>query len=169
MRIKVSGNIAEIIAPFQQLGAGGIMPLREGLYEGGDKVRTRVRRALKKQTGVSAYSTITQNVEGIRSGMSYLIKTDRGGLPIKLFPVSAPGSVSASPWGVSRTFKRSFVKAGGKYMARISSKRLPVRSLYGASLKKEIVKDASLAAFDAGVKADIAPMIEKRLKRFFGG
>lgn len=169
MRIVVSGGLAEIIAPLQALGRNALQPLREGLYEGGDKVRTRVRRALREQTNVKKAASVNDRATSVRSGMSYIIRGVGKGLPIAEFPVTAAGAISASPWNVSRVFKRSFVHpSNGGYVARTSSKRFPVRKLFGPSIAKEIIKDRSLAAFHAGVRADIVPAINKRLARLLG-
>ena len=167
MEIVVSGSLATITAPMQNLASGADRAMREGLYEGGDKVRTRVRRALKVQTNVKAYGSITQRVPGVRAGLTYIIRGEGKGMPIELFPVSAPGPVVASPWGVVHTFKRSFANRLG-YRARTTSKRFPIRRLYGPSVAKEIVKDQSAEAFEAGVRADVLAAIEKRLARLFG-
>ena len=99
MRIIITGSLANIVGPIERLAQGNLRPLREGLYEGGGKVRTRVRRALWAQTGVKAYRDITQRVPSVGAGLSYIIKGLGKGLPIDRFPVSAPGSVTASPWG----------------------------------------------------------------------
>jgi hypothetical protein len=168
MQIVVSGTMAQVMAPLRKIAGGKMGVLENGLSDGGDKVRTKVRKALKTQTNVKKYGTITSRVQGARRGLSYVITGEGKGLPIDEFPVSAPGSVSASPWGVMRKFKRSFVRAG-KFVARLSSKRFPVRRLYGPSIAKEIVKDQSLAAFEAGVRTDIVPEIDKRLARLLSG
>lgn len=169
--IQVSGKVATIIAPFDRLkGQAALQPLREGLYEGGDKVRTRVRRALRVQTNVSKAASVNSRVNSRRAGMTYIIVGEGKGLPITDFPHSAPGNVEASPWGVVHRFKRSFVKPGsGAFVARLTSKRFPLRKLFGPSIAKEIVKDGALDAFHAGVAADIVPAIEKRLARLLGG
>lgn len=168
MQITVKGTVAQVVAPLRKLADGNMNVLLNGLSDGGDKVRTKVRKALKTQTNVKKYGTITSRVEGGRRGYDYVITGEGGGLPIAEFPVSAPGSVSASPWGVMRQFKRSFVRAG-KYLARISSKRFPVRKLYGPAISKEIVKDQSLDAFETGVRSDIGPEIDRRLARLLSG
>lgn len=170
MKIVVEGSTATIVAPMQKLGANALQPLREGLYEGGDKVRTRVRRALRAQTNVLKAASVNTRVTSARAGLSYVIKGEGKGLPITEFPTSTPGGrIASSPWGVSRLFKRSFVKPNsGAFVARLTSKRFPIRKLFGPSIAKEIVKDRSLAAFEDGVRADIVPMIEKRMARLLG-
>jgi hypothetical protein len=167
MRITVSGNIAAIIGPISSLAAGGgRQALQEGLGDGGDKVRTKVRKAMRAQTNPLKYETITSRVSGSRFGLAYIIKGDGKATPINLFPHSAPGAVTAAPWGVSRTFKRSFVRPDtGALSARTTSKRFPVRKLYGPNMAKEVVKGQSLAAFEVGAGSDVLPAIERRLAR----
>jgi len=169
-RVTVTGSLAEIIAPLSKLtNSEAMQPLREGLYEGGDKVRTKVRKALKVQTNVSKYTSITSRVDSRKNGLSYGITGEGKGLPISEFPHSAPGNIVATPWGKEHRFKRSFVKPDtGAFVARLSSKRFPIRKLFGPSLAKEIVKDQSLDAFETGVRTDVVPAIEKRLARMFG-
>ena len=151
-----------------QLGTQAAQELARGLNEGGDKVQTQVRRALKVQTGVSKYGTIVQNTTNSRAfagHLSYSIRSTGHGLPITDFPYSVPGHVQASPWGVTRQFARSFkqlVKGGLK--ARLTSKRFPLRSLYGPSIPKELVKDKSKDAFETGT-VFVREAVEKRLAR----
>ena len=112
-----------------------------GLNEGGDKVRTQVQRALKKQTGVSKYSSITSRISTTRAypqfmagaigsnlgsgfssygSLSYQIIAKGSGIPIKEFPVHlVDGAVDAKTWGVDHVFKRSFeIKGRGIEGAR---------------------------------------------------
>lgn len=168
--VTVTGTLGEIIAPLSRLtDPAALQPLREGLYEGGEKVKTKVRKALKVQTNVSKYASITSRVNARKNGLTYGITGEGKGLPIVEFPHAAAGSIVATPWGVEHRFKRSFVKPDtGAFVARLSSKRFPIRKLFGPSLAKEIVKDQSLAAFEVGVKADVVPAIEKRIARMFG-
>ncbi|HWW46558.1 MAG TPA: hypothetical protein VNZ94_01810 [Xanthobacteraceae bacterium] len=172
MRIVVKGTLAEIIVPMVELsGPKAARALREGLYEGGAKVRTRVRRALKEQTNVKDYGTVVERVTDAKSGLTYIIKGDPKAVPITKFPVNSAGSVTAEPWNDARTFKRSFFKGGEplKPMARTTSKRFPIRRLFGPSMAKELVKDDSLKAFEDGVGVDVMPVILKRLDRIVAG
>ena len=89
MEIVVFGSLATITAPMQNLASGADRAMREGLYEGGDKVRTRVRRALKVQTNVKAYGSITQRVPSVRAGLTYIIRGEGKGMPIELPGVGA--------------------------------------------------------------------------------
>ena len=160
-------GIRQFAAAVAKLGDGRVAQVaREGLQEGGDKVRTQVRRALKVQTNVKRYGVIVANVPGRLAGpLQYIISASGKGLPIQEFPYSVPGPVEASPWAVSRTFKRSFrQRYKGGLRARLSSKRFPIRSLYGPSLPKELIKDQSAAAFFKG-SSEVLQAIEKRVAR----
>jgi hypothetical protein len=140
--------------------------LSRGLADGGNKVRTKVRRALQDQTGVVKYATIVSKVTSYRSALTYVITTTGKGLPIKEFKWSVPGNVQAMPWNVSHLFARSFrTKVKGLLRARTTSKRFPIRALYGPSLPKELVKDKSLEAFEAGVRTDVTIAIAKRIAK----
>ncbi|MBZ0230305.1 MAG: hypothetical protein K8F58_17895 [Bauldia sp.] len=161
------GTIAFKSGAERLAGPRALQVMRETLRASGDKTRTQVRRALKDQTGVKAYGTITRYTRSYvhEGGLAYSVEGVGRGLPIDYFPVRVTGrGVSASPWRVVHNFKRSF--ANGGYFARLGPSRFPIRRLYGPSIAKEIVKDQALAAFlDAGPRevARILPMKMARL------
>lgn len=174
MFIRVTINdaaIREFARKTQQLAGGAArVELRRGLQDGGNKVRTLVRRALKEQTGVVRYGLIVERVTSyIADGageITYNITTRGKGLPIKEFKWSVPGNVQAMPWNVSHLFARSFrTKVKGLLRARTTSKRFPIRALYGPSLPKELVRDKSLDAFEKGVRTIVSASIAVRMAR----
>lgn len=66
------------------------------------------------------------------------------------------GAVSAMSWGVAHNFKRSFVNANGKFVAALpgaEGKRVGIRMLRGPAPWKELVKDQTLATFEAKAPA----------------
>jgi energy-coupling factor transporter ATP-binding protein EcfA2 len=79
------------------------------------------------------------------------------------FMARAQGLVSARPWGVLHRFKRSYMGRYGSPVARRPDGS--VRAIYGASPAKEIIKDQSLAAWQASIRVDVQGAIEKRLAR----
>jgi hypothetical protein len=203
MKIVVTGSVASIITPLvNNLAEPRVRQiLSEGLGEGGDKVRTQVRRALKAQTGVKRYGAVVERVTSFNSGLTYVICGSGKEMPIEEFPVRAkagqgavrwssrehwklqvresfgkfgkiqdvPPEVTASPWGVARTFKRSFVGRKGFRAAIPGGKRgWLARKLFGPSVAKEIVKGQSASAFEVSVRTDVLPAIEKRLARLMG-
>lgn len=148
--------------------------IREGLNEGGDKVRTDVRKALQQQTGAKTYRAITSRTRSIKAGgaLQYVIIGSGKGLPIKEFRTQirrgTGGGVVSEPWNVSRQFQRSFALKGqgaDGYRARTTSKRFPVRKLFGPSIPKEMMQGAIPSVFVLSVGAQVLPAIEKRLVR----
>lgn len=70
--------------------------LHEGVRAAGDKVRTKVRRALHRQMGTKKYGTIVKATRSYIPGrMSYAIEGMGKGLPITDFPVKAFGGDAA--------------------------------------------------------------------------
>lgn len=72
------------------------------------------------------------------------------------------GGVTASPWRVSRTFQRSYVSEKG-YRARTPDGR--TRKLYGPAIGKEIIKDHSLATWEATAIPELERQMVSRLAR----
>lgn len=147
-----------------------------GLNEGGDLVRTQVRRALKEQTGVKAYRSITSRTEQAGKGtnraapgrLTYAIYASRKPIPLGEFPVKVTvgpgGGVDGKTWGVDHLFKRSFV-LHGKFKARLGSARMPIRTLLGPNLAKELTKDRSAAAFWSTTAEAVPPAVLKQLAK----
>jgi hypothetical protein len=169
--------------------------ITEGMREGGDKTRTAVRRALKAQTGVKAYKSITSRTRSFTEdgGLRYVIVGSGKGMPIKEFSTRGTrgpgGGVTSNPWAVQHKFKRSFVGSGkiaGRLLARLPGpgrktiyvpggmygvrpiKVGNLRSLYGPSVAKEIVKDQSASAFFAGAETFVLDRIIVRVGRALG-
>lgn len=172
IEVKLSGaGIDQFASKVAALGASAPTEMARGLNDAGDKVRTQVRRALKVQMGVTKYGIVvdaTSSIPARPGGLVYKITGDGKGLPIKDFPVSASpgGPVTAMPWGVAHTFQRSFVSSRkGRLLARRTSARFPIRGLRGPSPAKELVKDQSLATFEAAVPAIVEPTVMARLAR----
>lgn len=144
--------------------------IRQGVQDAGNKTLTQVRRALKEQTGVSKYQSITKRTGGYSTADGgYAIRAFGPPIPIKEFPVSrASSGVVAYSWGTRHAFKRSFVSASGRMMARTTSAHSPVRALLGPNLAKELGEDLSRSAFYLTTRAVLVPSIVKRLGRVLG-
>jgi hypothetical protein len=147
---------------------------RQAIGRAGDKTRTKVRQALKRQMGTKTAGVITRATRSAQTDTTYTIIGSGGGLPITEFPVSGSrkkqsswrdqprdargrfgplanrsdaGLVTARPWAVAHRFKRSFVHPTKGFVARLpGSNRL--RKLYGPGVGKELVLDQSLSAFE---------------------
>ena len=178
---------ATLLASPDRLGRA----LHEGVRAAGDKTRTVVRKALHQQMGTKPYGTIVATTRSfIPDPMTYVIEGHGSGLPIIQFPVRGSktkgrtwrdqprdaagrfgllpptdiGFVTARPWRVAHNFKRSFVAADGTFKARLPGSTR-TRKLFGPSVAKEIVKGATLAAFEATAPREMDLQIGKRLTR----
>lgn len=169
LRASVSVKMSAVL---DANGTGVVRAIAQGLNEGGDLVRTQVQKALWKQTGAIKYKSITGRMRTARAGqireggLSYMIIASGKGIPLKEFKVAVTGTgVAGFPWGVEHDFKRSFALGGGRFKARRGAARLPVRSLNGPALPKELVKGASAATFYREAERVVPDMILKRLAR----
>ena len=178
---------ATLLASPDRLGRA----LHEGVRAAGDKTRTVVRKSLHQQMGTKRYGAIVAATRSFIPGpMTYVIEGSGKGLPIIEFPVrgsrakgrtwrdqprdgagrfgplppSDIGFVTARPWRVAHTFKRSFVAADGTYKARLPGSTRK-RKLFGPSVAKEIVKGATRAAFETTAPREMDLQIGKRLSR----
>ena len=146
--------------------------IARGLNESGDLVRTRVQRALKGQTNVKSYRSITSRIRTVRAfagSLHYDIVATGKGIPIEEFPVAVTGKgVDAKTWGVDHIFKRSFQETSGKLRARLGSSRFPIRALYGPSLPKELGRGEIPGVFASATAQFVPPAIIKYLARALG-
>lgn len=179
--IDVSG-LDDLRDRLRRIRGGLPVAIARGLNEGGDKVRTRVQRELKEQTGVKAYSSITSRISTMRAfpeaarqegvgqrAMAYQIVAHGKGIPIAEFPVSVTSKgVDAKTWGVDHLFKRSFQqKKKGGLRARLTSSHEPIRALYGPALPKELLKGAVVDVFRAATAEFVPGTILKHVARMF--
>lgn len=166
---------------------------RQGLAEGGDLVRTKIRRSLRHQMNTKGQGPINANTSGsLIDDRTYVIRGAGKGLPITDFPVKGgrkrignwrdqprdgegrfgplpnndAGKVVAQTWGVAHRFKRSYALADGTMVARLPGTR-SVRKLFGPSVAKEIGKDETAATFEATAAKTVEACIFKRLGRLF--
>ncbi len=119
----------------------------------GDKIRTRVRRALRQQTGAKA-SLINRETRSIRSSFSnltYTIKARGDYLGLSHFrPRQFGYGVRAKPWGRWQKFDGAFLvgSLSNNAFVREGRARLPIRKMFGPAIPKEMLKDATREAFE---------------------
>ena len=127
----------------------------------GDKIRTRIRRSLRQQTGAKA-SLINRETRSIRSSFSnltYTIEARGDYLGLSHFSPRQFGyGVRAKPWGRWQKFDSAFLvgSLGNNAFVREGRARLPIRKLYGPAIPKEMLKDATREAFEAAQPAVLA-------------
>jgi hypothetical protein len=134
--------------------------LSRALNHEGNKGRTRVKRALVKQTGIQ-YGAVDKAVATVRATpvtLTYMLRARGDETNIAWFGgVQRSKGVSAAPWNKRRIFARSFILPRfGRAFIRTLKKRLPIRSLYGPNLARELVRERSAAAWQSGVANIVA-------------
>jgi hypothetical protein len=134
--------------------------LSRALNHEGDKGRTKVKRALVKQTGIK-YGAVDKAMATIRATpatLTYALKARGDETNIAWFGgVQRRKGVSAAPWNKRRIFALSFiVPSFGRAFIRTSKNRLPIRPLYGSNPARELVKNSSVAACHSGVANTVA-------------
>ena len=129
----------------------------------GRKAHTAVKRALAIQTSIKPSLINGQTrFSGARSNslITQIIGTGRA-VPLRMFgPSQGPVGVSATVWGKTHTVPHTFIIAqyGGGVYKRVGARRGPVEQLYGPAIPVELIKDASLEAFNA-VGEEIMPEV----------
>ncbi|MFN3624431.1 MAG: hypothetical protein ACK4TP_10250, partial [Hyphomicrobium sp.] len=156
LEIHWDGNgIARITAATEALaGPKKTAVLRRAINHTGDKVYTIVVRTLAKQIGAPAgvikrYGQVTK-IRASNATLTYMIRGNGGPIPLKHFRAyQTRKGVSAAPWHNRKTYKSAFIvgSLGGHAFWRRGRKRLPIERIAGPNVPKEMVKDATAAAF----------------------
>lgn len=148
--------------------------LSRALNHTGDKARTRVVRALVKQTGAK-YGVVRKvlTTRLASSGMlSYRIIGAGGYMSLKEFGArQTRKGVSAAPWNRRRVFPHTFIvgSLGGHVFERKGKSRLPIRKLWGPAIPKEMLKDQSKQAFETTVATDLPARVEHEVGAILSG
>jgi hypothetical protein len=183
MQLKIDArDLAQLTREIERLQKKLPRAISQGLNEGGDKVRTQVRRALKEQAGLVRYSSVTTRTRTVRAfpgaeGVAaYEIKVS--GKATKMFEYKTlvqtgpGGGVTAWLWGVAHKFRRSFQGAGkiaGQLKMRTKGPHLPLRGFDGPNLAKEAVKGKSAEAFFASAETEVPTAVLKRIAKVLSG
>ena len=146
-------------AAVQRVGEGAATTaFARALNKEGDKIRTKVRRALRHQTGIKAgvIRSQTKTIPATKARLSYKIVATGDHMSLAHFGAKQFSyGVRARPWGRSQQFKSAFIvdQLKGEVFIRKSKVRLPIRRLYGPSTPKELIKGASLRTFEGSCPA----------------
>jgi len=119
----------------------------------GRKTYTAVKRSLRQQTDIPAglIAEATKFKSSSTSNLRTIIEGRGSELPLRLFkPRQFSYGVRAKVWGRAQSFKSAFIVAsiGGNVFTRTTAKRLPIKKLFGPSIPKELVKDATRETFE---------------------
>ena len=172
MQLIISARDQVLARYGNQLAALGERQARtaisRALNHEGDKGRTKVKRALVKQTGIR-YGAVDKAMATVRATpatLTYMLRARGDETNIAWFGgVQRRKGVSAAPWSKRRIFQHAFiVPRFGRAFIGASKSRLPMRPLYGPNLARELVKDSSAAAWQSGV-ANIVARIGHEIAR----
>jgi len=145
----------------------------------GQKARTQVRIALAKQTGLKA-ALLNRALRGkMRAAAAFEIRSRGGDINLRYFGATERGpGVLAAVRGVSQIWVGAFMRGGwegervpipslhGNVFHRAGGNRLPIEpSKSGVIIPGEMLRDASLAAFNRVVAADLPTRILHELDR----
>jgi hypothetical protein len=159
---------------FLATGRNIVPALSRAINHTGDKARTQVTRALVKQTGLK-YGRVKETIRTFPASFTRLLYriVSRGGyVSLKEFGARQTSEgVSAAPWSRRRVFAHTFIvpSMGGHVFERTTSKRFPLRKLWGPAVPAELVKDASLKAFEATVNAELPARLDHEIGAILGG
>lgn len=134
-------------------------------YEG-KRAHVAVKRALRKQTSIP-YGLLNRGVSTRQASTKMggtlefqIVGTGRP-FPLKIFkPRQDQDGTTAFVWGKRQLYVGSFMgprpgvlapKLFGHVWHRVGKSRLPIHKSWGPNIPTELVKDASLAAFEAAV------------------
>ena len=135
----------------------------------GGKITTKVRRALRQQTGAKAkvVKRATKTYRSSFSNLTYTIEARGDHMGLSHFsPRQFSYGVRAKPWGRWQRFEGTFVAAQlhNNVFVREGRARLPIAKLWGPSIPKEMLKDASKQAFEAA-QPDVLAEATRQLQR----
>ncbi|HRD76829.1 MAG TPA: hypothetical protein PK264_12990 [Hyphomicrobiaceae bacterium] len=179
LRFQWTGDgIARITTAVETLaGSRKEAALRRAINHTGDKTLTRVRRTLAKQMGLASQKLLSRGRtlvprRATGSHLEYQIVSRGKAVRAKEFRhrVGKKG-ITFYPWGVAHNIRSAFVigRWGGNFYRRRTSARFPLEALYGPNINKELVKDATAAAFFSIVARDLPARVEHEVRVITNG
>ncbi len=157
---------------------------RRALSRTGDMAKTKVVRALTKQTGLPR-KVIVKSIKVTRpsySDLSYTMRTTGGDIALKFFKArETRKGVSAAPWGKRQVFPGTFMKGGrfpnrvpinmgGHVLERTSTFKYPLRKVKsGVIIPVEMLKGETADAFNRTVREVLPVRVAHEIKRATGG
>ena len=158
----------------KQIGNQAPHAIRRAVNHTGDKVTTKVTRALAKQTGVK-YGAVKKALYIRRATYgraTYIIGTRGGYIPLKEFDArQTRDGVAATVWGKRRVFPHSFIipSFGGNVFVRMGKDRKPIRRMWGPALPNELVKAETAAMFQNTVAAELPARVVHEVSAILDG
>ena len=162
------------------LGAGKAADaMRRASMHTGAKVRTKVARALVKQTGLK-YGTMRRaiHLKAIPGGLGFMLQSKGGDISLKYFRArETRKGVTAAPWNKRTLYESAFIKSGwqwssrrvvlnGHVFRRLGADRKPIEKLRsGLYIPKEMLEGASRLTFERSLREDLLPRLSHEIGR----
>ena len=145
--------------------------LRRAINHTGDKVHTRVVRALARQIRapqhvIKKYGAV-RRIKANAQDLTYTIRSDGGPIPLKYFRANQTRKgVSAAPWGNRKVYRHAFLisKFANHAFWRAGPKRLPIERIAGPNVPKELVKDQARQVFEQVTSKELPERVAHELK-----
>ena len=147
-------NRVKFEAMVTRVGAGdATKAFSRAINHEGRKTFTLVKRTLVQQTSIPrpVIATATRFRSSTSKNLRVIIEGRGRELPLRLFkPKQFSYGVRATVWGKPQRFLQAFIvkKYSGDVFHRKGKARFPIEGMYGPSVPKEMVKDATLEAFE---------------------
>jgi hypothetical protein len=193
MQVTISFRDQVMARYANQLGAlgqgGAHKALSRAMAHTGAKAKTAVGRALVQQTGLKS-GTIRRAVRSIKGdagSLSFTLKTEGGNIRLKHFGAreTAKG-VSAAPWNARKVHPGTFMRAGwwpkrvgkpgwnGQVFERVGGKTKNGKQKFqvvrsGVYIPEEMVKGASLSAWNDVINNHLVPRVGHEISRMLPG
>lgn len=139
----------------------------------GDKIRTKVRRELRIQTGAKTalINRETRSIKASFSNLTYTIEARGDFLGLSHFaPSQFKYGVRAKPWGRFQRFPGAFLVGGlgNNAFVRETAARFPIKKMFGPSIPREMLKDATARAFQ-DAQPDVLTEATRQIQRIIDG
>jgi hypothetical protein len=174
------GDLKRFDNGIKALGKDAPKVMQRALTRSGDMAKTRVIRALTKQTGLKR-KVIVRAIKVKRPSfvdLTYEMRASGGDIALKYFsPRETRAGVSATPFGKRKVFPATFMKGGrfpnrsgvvfhGHVVKRAGSGRFPIEiQKSGVIIPNEMVTGATADEFLSVVRLNLPRRVEHELGR----
>ena len=176
-----AAKVEHLAALFKQAEAQAPAAIKRAVFRTGTMAKTRMIRALVKQTGLKR-AVLARALVGKPAGGGYQIKSRGGNVHLKYFGArETRKGVSAAPWNKRRVYGGTFTRGGkfphrvglnlgGQVYMRAGRDRTPISSQRsGRFIPKEMISGASEHEFLAAVATILPARLQHEIAAILAG
>lgn len=174
INLKIDASaLTNIGRAYEEAGKDAPKIISRALNHTGDKALTKVRRVIRKETGLAkdkVDEAVTKR-SAYHSRLIYEITGKGGAHPLRDFGArQTQRGVSAAPWKRRQLFAGTFLvpSLGGHVFHRTGRERLPIEKLYGPSIPREMIRGESFATLQREIDENLAARLLHELARTIG-